>query len=287
MGFISYRSTLYGFLLALALMAARAAAVTPWTLLVNSNNIVIATNSAYGAVGEGVTNNAAAIQSAINAAAAGGTTNGLSGGTVDLPGPGIYLCGPLTLQSGVNLQVDAGAILRMLPYGIYPGAPYATNDTVPDFISGSKLHDIAVSGSGAIDGQGAPWWPGYSTNNRPAMISLSGCNRELIQNITLSNSPEFHIAIGGSAANSTVQGVIVRAPSSTDPVTPSHNTDACDVSGTNILVQNCNISNGDDDFTLWRRHARRLADKQCLRQRPRDLHRQLYGQRRRLQYHGH
>jgi hypothetical protein len=62
--------------------------------------------------------------------------------------------------------------------------------------------------------------------------------------VTLSNSPMFHIAISGSkSGNTTVQGVTIRAPSN------SPNTDACDVDGTNILVQNCNISEGDDDFT--------------------------------------
>ena len=58
----------------------------------------------------------------------------------------------------------------------------------------------------------------------------------------------FHIALSGGG-NVTVSGVTVRAPSSSDPLTPGHNTDACDVSGTNILVQNCNISVGDDDYT--------------------------------------
>jgi glycosyl hydrolase family 28 len=76
------------------------------------------------------------------------------------------------------------------------------------------------------------------------MISPSDCNRLLIQNVTLSNSPMFHIAISGSkSGNSTVQGVTIFAPAT------SPNTDACDVDGTNILVQNCNISEGDDDFT--------------------------------------
>ena len=46
-----------------------------------------------------------------------------------------------------------------------------------------------------------------------------------------------------------MRNVIIRAPASTDPVNPSHNTDACDVSGTKILIQNCDISVGDDDFT--------------------------------------
>jgi len=238
------------FLAALSVLLATvsAPAVVPWTLLVNTNNIVNATS--YGAVGDGVFTNTTAIQNAINQAAKGGQTNGLFGGTVRIPGPGIYLCGPLNMSNYVNLQIDGGAILRMLPYGSYPGAPYTPSDTVPDFIYAYKLHDLAVSGPGAIDGQGAAWWPGYATNNRPIMISFASCSRHIIQNITLSNSPMFHIAIGGgSGGNKTVQGVIVRAPASTDPVNPSHNTDACNVGGTNILVQNCDISNGDDDFT--------------------------------------
>ena len=169
--------------------------------LINTNNIVNAAN--YGA-NTANADNASVIQSAINAAAAGGTTNGLTGGTVEIPaGTNAYLCGPITLKSGVNLQVDAGAILRMLPLGSYPGGTV----NPANFISGSSLHDIEISGSGAIDGQGAPWWPYANTNgaSRPRMIALSSCNRELIQNITLSNSPMFHIAIGGSAGNTTVR----------------------------------------------------------------------------------
>ena len=76
------------------------------------------------------------------------------------------------------------------------------------------------------------------------MFSPNNCNRVLVQNITLSNSPMFHIAVGGSrAGNTTVRGVTIFAPGN------SPNTDACDVSGTNVLVMNCNISEGDDDFT--------------------------------------
>src|ERR1700712_5192527 len=55
-------------------------AVTPWSLSINTNNVVNATG--YGAVGDGVTTNTTAIQNAINAAAAGGLTNSLRGGVV-------------------------------------------------------------------------------------------------------------------------------------------------------------------------------------------------------------
>ena len=234
------------FAAAFSVFAQMAEAIVTWTILINTNNVINVTN--YGAVGDGVMTNTTAIQSAINAAALGGNTNGLSGGTVEIP-PGVYLCGPFSLKSSVNLQIDGGAILRMLPLNKYPmtwitnGLNYWFTNT-PSFISASSLHDIEISGSGAIDGQGAPWWPFANTNNavRAIMISWGSCNRQLIQDVTLSNSPMFHIAIG-SSKNSTVQGVTVRAPSS------SPNTDACDVSGTNILVQNCNISEGDDDYT--------------------------------------
>ncbi len=233
------------FLLAFSTEASRA--MTTWSILINTNNIFYVTNATYGAIADGVTTNTTAIQAAINTATKGISINGLTGGTVELPAPGVYLCGPLTLSNNVNLQVDAGAILRMLPFAKYPGS---TNNPA-NFISANNQTNIEISGSGAIDGQGAPWWPYANTNgaSRPIMIRLNSCKYELIQNITLSNSPEFHISISGSAANTTVQGVTVRAPSSEDPLTPGHNTDACDVSGTNILVQNNNISVGDDNFT--------------------------------------
>ena len=86
---------------------------TPALPIINTNNVVSVLT--YGAVGDRVTTNTTAIQNAINKAATAGTTNGAAGGTVEIP-PGIYLCGPITLANAVNLQVDAGAILRMLPY---------------------------------------------------------------------------------------------------------------------------------------------------------------------------
>jgi polygalacturonase len=219
---------------------AGAALAVPALPVINTNNIIVITNAVYGAKFDNSTDNTLAISNAIVAAAAGGTTNGAAGGTVEIPpGTNAYLCGPIVLLNNVNLQIDAGAILRMLPLGQYPGG----TNTGTTFISGSNLHDIEISGSGAIDGQGAAWWP-FPSAPRPRMISPSSCNRLLIQNVTLSNSPMFHIAISGShSGNSTVQGVTIQAPSS------SPNTDACDVAGTNILVQNCNISVGDDDFT--------------------------------------
>src|SRR4051812_9087097 len=149
-----------------------------------TNNIV-----AFGAVGDGVATNTTAIQNALNAAAASGV------GTVEIP-PGTFLSGPLTMKSSVNMQIDAGAVLRMLPYGQYPGGVTSP----PNFISGSSLHDLEISGSGTIDGQGLPWWQISETNsaaNRPVMVNFSACNRVLIQNATFSNSPSPHLVVKG------------------------------------------------------------------------------------------
>ena len=194
----------------------------------------------YGAAGDGVTTNTAAIQAAINAADHAG------GGTVVVPA-GIFLSGPIQLASRINLHLDGGAVLRMLPLDKYPGG----TDAPANFIGGAQLHDVAISGSGMIDGQGIPWWPYADVKGarRPRMIALSACDRILIENVTLSNSPMFHIAISGHSENVTVRGVTIRANPSTDPVNPGHNTDACDVSGRNVLIENCDVSVGDDNFT--------------------------------------
>ncbi|MCA1595050.1 MAG: glycoside hydrolase family 28 protein, partial [Chloroflexi bacterium] len=165
---------------------------------------------------------------------------------VEVP-TGEFVCGPVRLASRVNLRLEAGAVLKMLPIDRYPGGTINPEN----FISARGLHDIAISGRGTIDGQGSAWWPLARTQKgarRPKMIALGGCSRILIEQVKLMNSPMFHIAIGGHSSDVTVRGVTIRAPASTDPVNPSHNTDACDVSATHVLIQNCDISVGDDDF---------------------------------------
>lgn len=102
----------------------------------------------FGAYGDGASNNAAAIQSAINAVSAAG------GGTVVVSSVGIltnYLSGPITLASAVCLEIDTNTKLQMLPMSRWPLAS-------EPFIIGSGVHDIEINGTGTIDGQGSAWW---------------------------------------------------------------------------------------------------------------------------------
>src|ERR1039458_7482863 len=210
---------------------------------VNTNNVITITNSPYNATND-TTDNTTAIQNAINTAATGGNTNGLYGGTVRIPAPGTpaaFLCGPLTFKNNVNLQIDAGATLALLPYGTYPGGT-----SPPDFITCSSITNVEISGSGTIDGQAtaSDWWNGLSTSQRPYMISFSKCQRVLIQNVTMQNPPKMHMAFKSGGGNITIQGITINTPGT------SPNTDGMDLVGTNCLIQNCSSSTGDDNIAL-------------------------------------
>jgi len=196
------------------------------------------TQSPYNANGNGINTNTTAIQNAINDVSAKG------GGTVEIPGPGVYLTGPLTMKSKINLQIDAGAILRMLPY-----ATWVANYTTTPLLSSSSLNNLEISGGGSIDGQGAAWYasdPGSGLY----MINFSSCNTVLIQNITISNSPAQQIVFkNGKGGNITIQGITINTPSS-HATPPAKNTDGIDLVGTNCLIQNCSISTGDDNIAM-------------------------------------
>ncbi len=171
--------------------------------------------------------NSAAIQAAINALG--------SGGTVIIPA-GNFLSGPLTLQSNMTLQLAAGATLQMTAYGTFP------DNT--DFLYAGNLTNLTINGSGVMDGQGAAWWTAYDDDNSlerpPAMIEVTNCTGVTVEGITVQNSPEFHIQFLGTSANVLASALSITA------AWPSPNTDGIDLRGTNINIQDCYISDGDD-----------------------------------------
>jgi len=228
-----------------------AALAAPSLPNINTNNIVTITNAPYNAVGDGVTDNTLAISNAIVAAAAGANTNGLYGGTIRIPasGTGTFLCGPLTLKNNVNIQIDAGATLEMLPMSIWTNLP-AQTPTYGNLIYASGVTNLEISGSGTIDGNGSAWWSLSTSSavygNRPYMIFFNGnCKRVLIQNVTIQNPPKMHIVFKGSDNDITIQGITINTTAAN-----AANTDGIDLVGTNCLVQYCTINAGDDNIAL-------------------------------------
>ncbi|MGI4872091.1 MAG: glycoside hydrolase family 28 protein [Janthinobacterium lividum] len=152
------------------------------------------TITAYGAKGDGQTNATAAVQQAIDAAAAQG------GGRVLVPA-GRFVTGPLVLKSGVELHLAKGATLlgstHRLDYG-----PVAAS-----LLTAQDQHDVAITGQGTIDGRGrelvqdllaelragtlqdAEWRVKRPTEkNRPQVLQFTNCRRVRLVGITLKNS---------------------------------------------------------------------------------------------------
>ena len=102
--------------------------------------------------------NTGAIREAINAC------NQAGGGRVLVP-PGVWLTGPVHLRSNVNLHLEEGAELRFsqrfedyLPVVlIQRGGAFCYNYSPP--VYAIKCENIAVTGTGLLNGQGQVWWP--------------------------------------------------------------------------------------------------------------------------------
>lgn len=109
----------------------------------------------YGAVPDGITLNTKSINDAITACSAKG------GGVVLVPG-GLWMTGPIVLKSNVNLHVDRAAMIQFtddksqypLVEGNYEGLAAVRNQSP---LSANNAQNIAVTGGGIIDGNGAVW----------------------------------------------------------------------------------------------------------------------------------
>jgi len=203
----------------------------------------------YGATGEGKDFDTRAIQKALDACQT-------SGGIVEFPA-GTYLCQPLTLHAKTTLQLDAGATLQagtnQMDFMKIPGdwRKARGGDFIP-LISGQDLTNVTITGSGVIDGAGSVWWgeaeharqlkPGY-TLPRPNLVVLEHCQHVRVENLTLQNSPKFHL-VPMDCEDVVISKVTILAPEH------AANTDAIDPSGRHILITQCKLDVGDDNVAI-------------------------------------
>ncbi len=109
----------------------------------------------YGAVGDGMTKNSAAFKAAIEA------VNGKGGGKVVVP-RGVWLTGPITLLSNVNLHLEDGSlIIFSKDKDDYPlvETSFEGLNTIrcQSPINAYQVENIAITGKGTIDGSGEAW----------------------------------------------------------------------------------------------------------------------------------
>ncbi|MFZ2187731.1 MAG: glycoside hydrolase family 28 protein [Candidatus Moraniibacteriota bacterium] len=225
----------------------------------------------YGAIADGKTSNTEAFQQAIAACAAAG------GGQVIVP-PGIWLTGPIRLQSNIELHVERDAKILFstnaadyLPvvFSRFEGIEYY-NYSPPIYAAGCT--NVAVTGAGTLDGQGPIlWWKmkdratasinalyAMGDDNiplaervfgteaaglRPAFIEFVHCSNVLVENVRIVNGPMWTIHPLYSD-HIIIRDVDIRT-------SPGPSTDGIVIdSASNVLIENSTLDTGDDAIVL-------------------------------------
>src|ERR1700742_3989982 len=112
----------------------------------------------FGAKGDGIAVDTAAIQRALDAAAGKHETGTLK--------PGTYLIGSIFVKSGTHLDIPKGVTLRGLQkldaYPLMPTRVAGIEMTWPAaLVNVYKQSDVQIAGEGSIDGDGSYWWKRY------------------------------------------------------------------------------------------------------------------------------
>ncbi len=235
------------------------------------------------------------IQAALNGCAAGQAVRLVKGAA----GESAFLSGALTLKSGVTLWIDSGVTLfgsrNPADYdngvGTCGTATVANTKSCNPLITASGTANSGIVGDGIIDGRGGSmitsgpnaklrsWWDVAWQNKsaglyqqNPKLLQVTGGSNFTLHNVTLQNSPNFHIVTSG-VVGLTAWGIKILSPSAVytkpayacpagttpDVKTPAtcftpgtaKNTDGFDPGqSSNVLLAYSYISTGDDDVAI-------------------------------------
>jgi polygalacturonase len=189
----------------------------------------------FGAVGDGMTLDTAAVQRAIDAAAG-------SGGRVVIPRGHRFVVATLVLKGDMDFHL-AGELLISTNQ-----ADYATDGV----ITALNAANLRISGSGKISGRSLSFMTGYDAVGewwlfkewRPKMFLLTGCTNLIVRDITFGDAPFWGLHMLG-CKDVVVENVTVAnrldVPNC-DGIDPDH----CQ----NVEIRGCHIVAGDDAIVI-------------------------------------
>ncbi|NNM85613.1 MAG: hypothetical protein HKL96_07640 [Phycisphaerales bacterium] len=190
----------------------------------------------FGAKGDGLTLDTAAIQKAVNTCAHWG------GGTVLVP-PGIYLTGTIVLASHVTLYLKSGAELlgskNMSDYRLVSPFRDSGKQRFGYCVVGADhATAIRIQGHGIINGNGL----GFK-GSRPFLVRLAHCRDVVVRDVTLTQSAAWGLVMF-QCQEVLVQSVHIYNHANV-------NNDGIDIdSSQGIHVTNCDINTEDDSVCL-------------------------------------
>ena len=162
----------------------------------------------FGAAGDGVTNDTAAIQAAILSCPDNGRV---------LLDDGIFYTGPLFLRSNITIEITKTAKILgdtdRYHYPILPGMTYTSDEKdeynlgswegnplshMASIITGINVCNVKIIGEGIIDenAQNSDWWTDHHKKVRawrPRGVFLNHCENISLQGVTVTNTPSWNL----------------------------------------------------------------------------------------------
>ena len=208
----------------------------------------------YGAKADSTVDNASAIQKAIDECSAAG------GGQVVVPAGKTFMTGPLHLKSNIDLHLMPNSSLLANPdESIYKESAFRANEGEGMmWISGKDLTNVAITGTGKLDGNGISFMgaelsdsyelkPVTTFDPRPHVLTLINVNKLTIRDVTIGNSAYWTIHLIGCNDASIVGVTVLNS-------VKVRNSDGIDIDHSrNVRIADCHIESGDDCICLKNR----------------------------------
>lgn len=215
-------------------------------------NIFVITD--YGAKGDGITDDAAAIQKAIIACSESG------GGKVVVPAGHTFLCSPFKLASYVELHLEPNSCLLANPdESVYQESAFRENKGEGMmWISGKDLEQVSITGIGEINGNGVSFMgkelddsfelkPVTDFDPRPHVLTLINVKKIVIRDVTIRNSAYWTVHLIG-CYDALIDGISLLNNLKV------RNGDGIDIDHSKkVRIANCFIESGDDCICLKNR----------------------------------